>query len=131
MLIASQRLLQEVCDEKRFGKLVAAGLKELRNGIRKNRIYDSPSTAFTDGPSSNIDDGLFTAQNWESNWGLAHRILVPAFGPLSIAAMFDDMKDVSARPIIEDGPPLTPADCEPASPEICEAWSRVQDPRGR
>lgn len=36
MVIASQRLLQEVCDEKRFGKLVEAGLKELRNGIRKN-----------------------------------------------------------------------------------------------
>jgi len=66
-------LLNELCDEKRFGKLVAASLGELREGIH---------------------DGLFTAQNDEENWHLAHRILVPAFGPLNISAMFDDMKDV-------------------------------------
>lgn len=64
-----------MCDEKRFGKLVQAALAELRNGTH---------------------DGLFTAQNHEENWHLAHRILVPAFGPLSIAGMFDDMKDVRA-----------------------------------
>ena len=63
--------MNEICDEKNFGKEVSAGLKELRNGIH---------------------DGLFTAHNAEKNWGLAHRILVPAFGPLNITSMFDDMK---------------------------------------
>ncbi|TKA42788.1 hypothetical protein B0A54_07004 [Friedmanniomyces endolithicus] len=73
IFISSQKLMEEICDEKRFGKLVSAALGELRNGIH---------------------DGLFTAQNDEENWGLAHRILVPAFGPLNITGMFDDMKDV-------------------------------------
>ena len=41
-----------------------------------------------------IHDGLFTAQNYEENWGIAHRVLVPAFGPIKISNMFDDMKDV-------------------------------------
>ncbi|KAK4902019.1 hypothetical protein LTR27_000920 [Elasticomyces elasticus] len=72
VFITTQKLLEEVCNEKRFGKLVSAALGELRNGIH---------------------DGLFTAQNDEENWHLAHRILVPAFGPLNITSMFDDMKD--------------------------------------
>ncbi|KAK1813680.1 hypothetical protein LTR12_011953 [Friedmanniomyces endolithicus] len=73
IFISSQKLMEEICDEKRFGKLVSAALGELRNGLH---------------------DGLFTAQSDEENWGLAHRILVPAFGPLNITGMFDDMKDV-------------------------------------
>ncbi|KAK3644310.1 hypothetical protein LTR22_015314 [Elasticomyces elasticus] len=72
VFITTQKLLEEACNEKRFGKLVSAALGELRNGIH---------------------DGLFTAQNDEENWHLAHRILVPAFGPLNITSMFDDMKD--------------------------------------
>lgn len=73
IFIASQRLLNEVCDEKRFGKQVAAALAELQNGI---------------------GDGLFTAHGEEENWALAHRVLVPAFGPLNITGMFNDMKDI-------------------------------------
>lgn len=49
--------------------MVAGGLKEIRNGIH---------------------DGLFTANYpGEENWAVAHRVLVPAFGPLSIRGMFD------------------------------------------
>lgn len=33
----------------------------------------------------------------EENWGIAHRVLVPAFGPLSIQGMFDEMHDVAAQ----------------------------------
>jgi cytochrome P450 / NADPH-cytochrome P450 reductase len=80
VFVTSQRLLEELCDEKRFGKLVAGPLKELRNGIH---------------------DGLFTAQNDEANWGSAHRVLVPAFGPLNISAMFDDMKDIASQLILK------------------------------
>lgn len=39
-------------------------------------------------------DGLFTAKNEEENWGLAHRILMPAFGPVSIRGMFDEMHGI-------------------------------------
>ncbi|KAK4560538.1 hypothetical protein LTR86_005735 [Recurvomyces mirabilis] len=80
VVISSQRLLAEVCDEKRFGKIVSAGLAELRNGIH---------------------DGLFTAQNDEENWHLAHRVLVPAFGPLNISSMFDDMKDIASQLVLK------------------------------
>jgi cytochrome P450 / NADPH-cytochrome P450 reductase len=73
VVIASQRLSAKVSDEKRFHKIVSDSLEELRHGLH---------------------DGLFTAQTGEKNWELAHRILVPAFGPLNIAAMFDEMKDV-------------------------------------
>jgi len=71
--VCSQRLMNEICDEKRFGKSIKAGLAELRNGIH---------------------DGLFTAHGEEENWAIAHRTLVPAFGPLNINGMFDDMKDI-------------------------------------
>ncbi|KAK0947242.1 hypothetical protein LTR29_001197 [Friedmanniomyces endolithicus] len=80
IFISSQKLMEEICDEKRFGKLVSAALGELRNGIH---------------------DGLFTAQNDEENWGLAHRILVPAFGPLNITGMFDDMKDIASQLVLK------------------------------
>ena len=46
-------------------------------------------------------DGLFTA-NYppEQNWAVAHRILVPAFGPLMIREMFDgkNQKDTGKTP---------------------------------
>lgn len=66
--IATQELLNEMCDEKRFIKQPSGGLLQVRNGI---------------------GDGLFTAFSFEENWGLAHRILMPAFGPLAIRDMFD------------------------------------------
>ena len=68
LVISTYELFDEICDEKRFGKAVTGGLKELRNLAH---------------------DGLFTARTDERNWGIAHRILVPAFGPLAIKDMFD------------------------------------------
>ena len=53
--------MDEVCDEERFSKMVSAGLAEIRNGVHPG----------------------------EENWAIAHRILVPAFGPLMIRGMFD------------------------------------------
>lgn len=80
VFIASQALADEVLDEKRFGKRVNLNLNQLRAGV---------------------GDGLFTAHNDEENWGLAHRILVPAFGPLNLADMFDDMKDIASQLILK------------------------------
>lgn len=69
MFISSQQLVDEVFDEERFAKVVSGGLNEIRNGVH---------------------DGLFTANYpGEENWAVAHRVLVPAFGPLSIRGMFD------------------------------------------
>ena len=67
-IISNHSLYDELCDEKRFTKVVDRALEELRNGIH---------------------DGLFTAHAGEHAWGVAHRILMPAFGPLAIREMFD------------------------------------------
>lgn len=80
IIITSQALANEVCDEKRFAKNVSAGLAELRNGV---------------------GDGLFTAHGDEENWGIAHRVLVPAFGPLNLSDMFDDMKDIASQLVLK------------------------------
>lgn len=42
-------------------------------------------------------DGLFTAFEKEPNWGKAHRILMPAFGPMAMRTYFDDMLDIADR----------------------------------
>ena len=67
IFISTNDLINEACDEKRFEKTISGGVKELRN-------------------LSN--DGLFTAFSNEHNWGVAHRTLMPAFGPIQIIDMF-------------------------------------------
>ncbi|EJU05217.1 cytochrome P450 [Dacryopinax primogenitus] len=77
ILCSSQRLANELCDEKRFYKdLRGAPLELLRNAI---------------------GDGLLTAYYGEESWGIAHRILMPALGPLSILAMFPSMLDINSQ----------------------------------
>ncbi|TVY52167.1 Bifunctional cytochrome P450/NADPH--P450 reductase [Lachnellula cervina] len=80
LYISSQSLMNEVCDEKRFTKLVTGGLEQIRNGI---------------------GDGLFTAHVGEHNWEIAHRVLMPAFGPLSIRSMFDEMLDIATQMVVK------------------------------
>ena len=76
--VSSYALVNELCDEKRFKKNVGLILKQVRNGVH---------------------DGLFTSfgEEEEPSWGKAHRILTPAFGPLSIRHMFDDMHDIASQ----------------------------------
>ena len=57
IMLSSQELVNEVCDETRFKKLIGRALSQVR--------------AFA-------GDGLFTAHNNEPNWLAAHRILMPA-----------------------------------------------------
>ncbi|EFR05015.1 bifunctional P-450:NADPH-P450 reductase [Nannizzia gypsea CBS 118893] len=80
IFITTHALMDEVCNEKRFSKLVAGGLAQIRNGVH---------------------DGLFTAHPGEHNWEIAHRVLMPAFGPLSIRAMFDEMHDIASQLVIK------------------------------
>ncbi|TGO18951.1 hypothetical protein BPAE_0357g00010 [Botrytis paeoniae] len=80
LFISTQALLNEICDEKRFTKIVAGGLEQVRNGV---------------------GDGLFTARHREENWELAHRVLMPAFGPLSIRSMFDEMHDIASQLVMK------------------------------
>ncbi|GAB1520894.1 hypothetical protein RhiTH_003983 [Rhizoctonia solani] len=78
--VSSVKLAQEVLDEKRFHKDLNGPLVEVRNLV---------------------SDGLFTAYHGETNWGVAHRILMPAFGPLSIKGMFNDMFDVISQLVLK------------------------------
>jgi cytochrome P450 / NADPH-cytochrome P450 reductase len=68
-ICSSAELLAELTDEKRFVKMVPAAL--------------------SGGPEAK---GLFSAENEDPDWGQAHRILTPAFGPLAIEEMFDGMQ---------------------------------------
>lgn len=61
VVYATNELVNELCDEKRFHKSLASVLRIVREGVH---------------------DGLFTAHDDEPNWGKAHRVLVPAFRPL-------------------------------------------------
>ncbi|WEJ08653.1 cytochrome P450 (plasmid) [Sinorhizobium sp. M103] len=73
IIVGSQELTAELCDETRFCRALHPPLAELRM-IGK--------------------DSLFTAENKETNWGKAHRLLAPAFGPLGLRSMFSKMIDV-------------------------------------
>ena len=72
--------MNELCDEKRFCKSTEGVLDSLRTGL---------------GP------GLFTARHGEHEWGVAHRTLVPAFGPIGIKGMFDEMHDIASQLVIK------------------------------
>jgi cytochrome P450/NADPH-cytochrome P450 reductase len=96
IFLNSVALLGEVCDEKRFNKSVGAALNELRAGIH---------------------DGLFTAHHGEKNWEIAHRVLVPAFGPLHMKDMFDDMKDICSQLVLKWAR-MGPEYCVPAADDF-------------
>jgi len=74
--LCSERLVKEACDESRFVKSINENLKQVRNGV---------------------GDGLFTAYHGEHNWDIAHRTLVPAFGPIGIQHMYDEMYDIATQ----------------------------------
>ncbi|KAF9783630.1 hypothetical protein IL306_008757 [Fusarium sp. DS 682] len=76
IMVCSRALLDELADESRFHKLVVGGVEKLR-------------------PLAG--DGLFTAQHNSQDWAIAHRILMPLFGPLKIREMFGDMQDISEQ----------------------------------
>lgn len=73
-------LVDDACDEKRFKKVPGNVLAEIRNGVH---------------------DGLFTAATEEPNWGVAHRVLMPAFGTLSIRNMFEEMHDIASQLVLK------------------------------
>jgi cytochrome P450/NADPH-cytochrome P450 reductase len=74
VIVSSRELVHKLSDERRFDKKVHLPLEYLR-------------------PIGG--DGLFTAPTGEPNWGKAHRILMPAFGPFAVRGMFDPMLDIA------------------------------------
>ncbi len=79
LVVSSQALVDELCDEQRFDKKVHAPLENIRTFA---------------------GDGLFTAYTHEPNWAKAHRILMPAFGPAAMREMFDSMLDIAEQMLL-------------------------------
>lgn len=88
IFITTQSLMDEVCNEKRFSKLVAGSLAQIRNGVQ---------------------DGLFTAHPGEHNWEIAHRVLMPGKYQMAMArcslirGSFADEKGISVWSVINSG----------------------------
>ena len=81
VFVSSVKLLQELADETRFHKVLAGGLARIK-----------PKTAA----------GLFTSLSEdEPDWGQAHRVLMPAFGPLAITNSFDEMHDIATQLVLK------------------------------
>ncbi|KAJ9614968.1 hypothetical protein H2200_001042 [Cladophialophora chaetospira] len=77
IVCSSASLLEELTDEKRYVKV------------------PPPTLAAVPGPK-----GLFVASNEDPDWAQGHRILMPAFAPLSVQEMFTDMKDIAHQLIL-------------------------------
>lgn len=80
IVLSSHRFVNEACDETRFEKQLHKPLQELR-------VLGG--------------DGLFTAYSDEANWALAHRILLPAFGPAPLRDMFGAMLDIAEQMFVK------------------------------
>ena len=66
IIVSSVEIMEEICDETRYIKAPPAALVKKGTGA----------------------SGLFSAENDDPDWGQAHRILLPAFGPLAIEGQF-------------------------------------------
>lgn len=77
VVVNSVRLLEELSDETRFHKVLSPGLESIKtgkaSGLLGSRSEDDP------------------------DWSQAHRILMPAFGPLAITNMFDEMYAIAMQ----------------------------------
>ncbi|GJE90379.1 bifunctional P-450/NADPH-P450 reductase [Phanerochaete sordida] len=81
LVAASQELVHELSDDKRFKKTIQGPLGEVR---------------------AVAGDGLFTADALnEDNWEIAHRVLMPAFNLIKMRDMFDDMVDVVEQMVLK------------------------------
>ncbi|KAH8777555.1 fatty acid hydroxylase [Diaporthe sp. PMI_573] len=83
IMVSGFDLFDELCDETRFYKLLGGKLASAADSSGKPR-------------------GLFTQKSEkEDDWGQAHRILMPAFGPLAVAEMFDEMHDIASQLVLK------------------------------
>ena len=67
IIVSSVEVMEEICDESRYVKAPPRALSK----------------------KTSKASGLFTATSNDPDWGQAHRILMPAFGPLAIEGQFD------------------------------------------
>ncbi|MBZ8176533.1 cytochrome P450 [Corynebacterium sp. 3HC-13] len=80
IFVSSRRLVAELCDESRFDKQVHPAIENVR--------------AFA-------GNGLFTADTPDPDWQKAHRVLMPAFSPMALSTMYDDMVDIAEQLLLK------------------------------
>ncbi|KAJ7118363.1 bifunctional P-450/NADPH-P450 reductase [Mycena epipterygia] len=80
IFVNTRALANEVSDDTRFQKRVLVGLREVRNLV---------------------GDALFTAELEEPNWGIAHRLLMPAFGTIAVKGMMEEMRDITSQLLLK------------------------------
>jgi cytochrome P450/NADPH-cytochrome P450 reductase len=73
---SSYEIVNEVCDETRFEKVVGGALDQIRRFG---------------------GDGLFTARNDEANWSMAHNILLPAFSMKQMKEYVPQMIEIAQQ----------------------------------
>ncbi|KAF7300597.1 hypothetical protein HMN09_00944900 [Mycena chlorophos] len=82
VFVGGHELVDQLCDETRFCKVVSGPLAAL--------VAKDPAR------------GLFTAPaEADPDWQQAHRILIPAFGPLAIEEMFEEMMDIASQLVLK------------------------------
>ncbi|KAI0023652.1 P450 family fatty acid hydroxylase [Xylariomycetidae sp. FL0641] len=79
IFLTGYELINEVCSRKDFVKVPI--------GVIKSQKPLTP-------------EGLFTADDDQESWGLAHRTLVPSFGPLSVRNMLEEMHDIISQLVL-------------------------------
>jgi cytochrome P450/NADPH-cytochrome P450 reductase len=86
IVVSSFELVNEVCDDHRFDKMLGPGLLQAR---------------------VIVGDGLFTAWTHEANWKKAHNILTPSFGSMAIRSYLPEMSDIATQ-LVEKWARLNP-----------------------
>jgi cytochrome P450/NADPH-cytochrome P450 reductase len=77
IIVSGHSLVDELCDESRFDKVVGAGLN-----------------ALADGP---VGRGLFTSETSDPNWSKAHNVLLPSFSMDAMRGYFPPMLDIAVQ----------------------------------
>ncbi|KAI9151433.1 bifunctional p-450 nadph-p450 reductase [Paramyrothecium foliicola] len=80
VFVGSRELVNEMADDSRFIKFT-------------HRLHQEMRAVF--------GDGLFSAESTSKAWNKAHRLLVPALGPVGLSKMFDDMQDIAAQLVLK------------------------------
>ncbi|KAI1172041.1 cytochrome P450 [Nemania sp. FL0916] len=80
VFVGSRELVNEMADDSRFSKFT-------------HRLHREMRPVF--------GDGLFSAESTDKAWWKAHRLLIPAFGPIGLSKMFDDMQDLTAQLVLK------------------------------
>src|SRR5689334_10347673 len=76
-VISSYALVNELCDESRFDKMVGGGLSALARGP--------------------VGRGLFTSETADPNWRKAHNVLLPAFSMDAMRGYYPRMLDLAVQ----------------------------------